>query len=413
VKIYPEAKTTSAFYQLLLEQGPKVVLLWNHDEKINRVLSLTKFLISEGIETEEQLRNWISNDHNKQRILSVRGVGPKTADYIQILIGMQNVAVDRYSRGILQEAGVSWTNYGDAHKIISLAADILGFEITVLDNTIWEYMSKRDKQKSLKIFCNKSIKSAKDFAKNKPLELIDGPKLTKLLDEYLGEKTEKGTEKIRIPKAYIATVDLLIPAIKKSEERRTKIRTGLLFVDRKHFKDDQSFLHFIGSKFSTLGSLFETMNNQINHLMVLWENSMGEDENYINISKIKQHCKEIVSTMNRIEKDWEKIYAIELPLTSKKLHEMACKCYEAIFREYDKFVLSLEKIIKSPEDYISGDNKSASIMVNYHNVSKHAEELTKEIESLNRKSVQKGGCCVLFALSLIVSIILFILIVVA
>ena len=58
-KDYSGAVTTSAFWQLLNEKGPKVVLSWHDDEKPRRVVEFTKFLLDERIETEEELKNWL------------------------------------------------------------------------------------------------------------------------------------------------------------------------------------------------------------------------------------------------------------------------------------------------------------------------------------------------------------------
>ena len=103
-KDYSGAVTTSAFCQRLNEKGPKVVLSWHDDEKPKRVVEFTKFLLDEGIETEEELRNWVESDSKRARLLKIRGIGPKTADYIKILVGSQTTAVDRYVLRLLSEA---------------------------------------------------------------------------------------------------------------------------------------------------------------------------------------------------------------------------------------------------------------------------------------------------------------------
>jgi hypothetical protein len=86
LEIYPEAITTSAFWQLLKDKGPNIVLDWKDDEKPNRVLGLTKFFRQEDIETEKEISEWIMNESNKIRLLELRGIGPKTVDYIKILV---------------------------------------------------------------------------------------------------------------------------------------------------------------------------------------------------------------------------------------------------------------------------------------------------------------------------------------
>lgn len=153
-KRYPEAKTTSAFYRLI-KKNPKEILSWKGDEKPNRILALTQFFLSESIETEEQLSEWLSADSNRSRLLNVRGVGPKTADYLKILVGKQSIAVDRYHFRFLEEAGISYTSYEEARGILSISAKILNIEETVFDNSIWRYMSNRTNLNSRMYRCKK------------------------------------------------------------------------------------------------------------------------------------------------------------------------------------------------------------------------------------------------------------------
>jgi len=145
-KIYPEAVTTSAFWHLLNKEGVKQVLLWEDDEKPNRVVALTHFFLSEGIESEDDLARWLKDKINKARLLKVRGVGPKTADYLMILVGMQTAAADRYVFSILEEAGVATSNYDEARNILNLAADAMGVNRAFLDYSIWQYMSTRKRK---------------------------------------------------------------------------------------------------------------------------------------------------------------------------------------------------------------------------------------------------------------------------
>lgn len=154
-KIYPKAITTSAFWQLLKEKGPKTVLGWNDDEKPNRVVELTKFLLKEGIETEKELSEWMVNESNKIRLLKLRGIGPKTIDYIKILAGLQTVAVDQHLYALLREAGIEAASYEEARDILNHTADIMGTERVLLDHSIWQYMSNRKKRQSNRLPCKK------------------------------------------------------------------------------------------------------------------------------------------------------------------------------------------------------------------------------------------------------------------
>ncbi len=145
---YPEAVTTSAFKRLIDEQGLKTILLWNDDEKPNRILALTQFFLDQGIQTEHDLAAWLADDANRPKLLHVRGVGPKTVDYLKILVGLQTAAVDRYVFRLLEEAGVDVANYDEAREVVNFAADAMEVERAYFDHSIWRYMSQRDKKSS-------------------------------------------------------------------------------------------------------------------------------------------------------------------------------------------------------------------------------------------------------------------------
>ena len=101
--------------------------------------------MAERIDTEEELRSWISSEQNREKIQVVHGVGPKTADYLGILVGIQTAAVDRYVYRLLEEAGLGRMNYEEASELLNLAADSLEVERTKFDHSIWKYMSQREK----------------------------------------------------------------------------------------------------------------------------------------------------------------------------------------------------------------------------------------------------------------------------
>jgi hypothetical protein len=143
LEFYPSAVTTSAFGNLLQEIGPKTVLLWRDDEKPNRVVALTAFLRDAGIETENDLMAWLTSEVHRMRLLSVRGVGPKTIDYIGILVGTQTAAVDRHVRALLDAAKIQVSGYDEAREILNLAADNMSVARATLDHSVWQFMSDK------------------------------------------------------------------------------------------------------------------------------------------------------------------------------------------------------------------------------------------------------------------------------
>ena len=144
---YPAARTTTAFIELLNTVGAKTVLNWADDEKPNRVVALASFLHAQAIDTEEDLRQWLSNDDNHAKIQTLKGVGPKTADYLRMLVQHQTTAVDRHAYRLLEEAGLGKLRYEDARAILDASADTLGVERTTFDYSVWLFMSQRRKRR--------------------------------------------------------------------------------------------------------------------------------------------------------------------------------------------------------------------------------------------------------------------------
>jgi len=140
---YPEARTTSGFLKVLTEIGPEKLLNWRDSEKPRRVSEAAQFLAKEGIETEAQLGIWLKKEQNLAKLDTVRGVGNKTIDYFKILAGIPAVAVDRHLLNFLKEAGVEVTSYREAREVIDRTADMIGKSRSLLDHSIWKYMSDR------------------------------------------------------------------------------------------------------------------------------------------------------------------------------------------------------------------------------------------------------------------------------
>lgn len=139
---HPQARTTSAFADLLLKVGAPELLAFG-GEKPERVEVLTRFFLDEQVETEADLREWLTSEANLSRLRQLPGVGPKTADYLQILAGLDTSAVDRHLALFLEEAGVAANTYQERKAVIDAAAALLGVDRAVLDYSIWRYMSDR------------------------------------------------------------------------------------------------------------------------------------------------------------------------------------------------------------------------------------------------------------------------------
>jgi len=142
---YPGYKTTSLFLDLCIEEGIKNVISWKDDRKPDLITTLLLLLKNEGIETCQEFSSWLNDSQNRNKLRSIKGIGPKTIDYFKILLGQESVAVDIHLINFIQIANIELSGYEEIKTLITNAANILGVKASVLDYSIWKYMS--DKQK--------------------------------------------------------------------------------------------------------------------------------------------------------------------------------------------------------------------------------------------------------------------------
>ncbi len=94
-KSHPDAATMSGLKKILDEKGTVRFLDWNGMDRATRFDDIIELLSSEGIETEQDLREWLLKERNLFKLGLIKGVGPKTLDYFKILTGIQTCAIDR------------------------------------------------------------------------------------------------------------------------------------------------------------------------------------------------------------------------------------------------------------------------------------------------------------------------------
>jgi len=140
---YPDARTTTAVLSLLEKISVIEFLSWRGVDRAERFSRVFSLFASVGIETDEDLKRWLSNDTNLPKLRAIKGIGPKTVDYFKILVGESTSAIDRHLLNFLGMAGLMPCGYSEAQAIINTAADILKVDRAYFDHSIWQYMSKR------------------------------------------------------------------------------------------------------------------------------------------------------------------------------------------------------------------------------------------------------------------------------
>ena len=203
-------------------------------------------------------------------------------------------------------------------------------------------------------------KAAMDFAGNKPLELISGRKLISLLDKHLSIKADKNGSDLVVPEVYIVTEELMGNLLSKIIQRSDKVKEGLVFLERKSFEYGKSYGEYIMKKLKKLGDLTKVLGTQFNYLNKVWQ-STSDNEVYQHIREIKNHVREIISTLNMIEQEWEGLISIEPSDYYKESHIILCGMYETIINNINQFHQKLSEVVNNPEKFIGTDGLNINL----------------------------------------------------
>lgn len=158
LEIFPHATTVSAVAQIIETQGSRKFLQWRHQEKVSRFDDLVEFLACSRIEDTSDLGEALLDDAFRVDIREVRGIGPKTVDYMACLLGVDCIAVDRHIRGFAELAGLEDNSYDYLRDVFSFAADLLSISRREFDASIWHFQAtKNSRQMKLDFDCEASF----------------------------------------------------------------------------------------------------------------------------------------------------------------------------------------------------------------------------------------------------------------
>ncbi|MFE2292988.1 hypothetical protein [Streptomyces sp. NPDC059452] len=119
-----------------------MAMKFNHARKVATAHAITEFLVAHGVDTREDLRTWLDHQPHRAALRTVKGVGPKSIDYIGNLVGRSHVAVDVHLRAFAVEAGVPDLPYGQLRAVYEEAAALLGHDRGGLEHAVWRHGAK-------------------------------------------------------------------------------------------------------------------------------------------------------------------------------------------------------------------------------------------------------------------------------
>jgi hypothetical protein len=147
------ARTTSGFLEQLQDK-PRAFYGGRRNQdsawgrKADLVGKVTRLFADRGIETEEDLRTWLTIEANRRELNNIRGVGRKTVDYLRILSGDRNaVAIDSRVRRFVKQVMRKQLGDEQARKLVTEAAHRIAIPPAHLDYGIWSYVESRRESK--------------------------------------------------------------------------------------------------------------------------------------------------------------------------------------------------------------------------------------------------------------------------
>lgn len=134
--------TSTCDFIILFQTVPiEQIIKWKNKKKQNTLCNLAWLLYNEGVNSEEDFRQWGRVSENEEKLLALDGIGYKTVDYLKLLSGLETIPIDRHLFKFLIDSEIPITTYYDASYIFKSVAKELNIEERLLDKIIWDYMS--------------------------------------------------------------------------------------------------------------------------------------------------------------------------------------------------------------------------------------------------------------------------------
>lgn len=141
---FPSAVTIDEVALIIRTKKFRNAIRWAHPEKPRRMKDLVQFFSSHGLVGVSDIRNWLSTSENREKLLLLRGIGPKTVDYLSKLLGDQTIPVDRHMIRWIEKAGMTIIDYFHARKVLEFTADLMEISRRRFDTWLWEMSSSLD-----------------------------------------------------------------------------------------------------------------------------------------------------------------------------------------------------------------------------------------------------------------------------
>ncbi|RKY36920.1 MAG: hypothetical protein DRP72_03620 [Candidatus Omnitrophota bacterium] len=224
-------------------------------------------------------------------------------------------------------------------------------------------------------------KTAEKFAKDKPLELINGNKLIDLLNKYFD--IDVNASRVQISPYYKFLFEEVIKIIDDLENKYNAIKNGLVFAKGRYINTVQGYLNFITKELSD----FLSMLNIFENLM----NSFGKQPSNDNFA-INESVTPIVENFNSFIKEffsgWKKIYFVRYPEGCEKITAAFLEMYDEIFQLIFLLRTKIIDSMNNPEKY----EEAGLITIDLPSKNDVINNNSKIIENEFKRLLKKSRC---------------------
>ena len=140
-KQWPDAATVSGFRDRISKEGLEKVLRLKPQKKLGLIKELTDHLAHAGVESRQDLHQWLDQTAHGASLRTLKGIGPKTVDYLGCLVGRDDIAIDIHLRAFAKQAGVTISDYAALRSLYEQTADALGHQRSGLEHAVWNHQS--------------------------------------------------------------------------------------------------------------------------------------------------------------------------------------------------------------------------------------------------------------------------------
>ncbi|MER6068309.1 hypothetical protein ABT187_05515 [Streptomyces sp. NPDC001817] len=122
---------------------------FNSPRRIATAHGITALLAANGVDSRADLHTWLNEQASRTALRTVKGVRPKTVDYIGNLVGRSQVAIDVHLRAFATDAGISGLTFQQLQAVYEETAALLGHEPGGFEHAVWRFKSQTVQQGQL------------------------------------------------------------------------------------------------------------------------------------------------------------------------------------------------------------------------------------------------------------------------